>query len=81
MLARNGIDSIVLVTHGFHMGRARRAFERAGMAVLPAPHGFGADVPSSTVLRWLPSAAALAATRDALHEWLGDVWYALRRRA
>lgn len=41
LLKRDGINSVILVTHGYHMRRARYLFEQAGMRVVPAlvdPH-------------------------------------------
>ena len=68
------IDTVVLVTHAWHMPRAKRAFERAGLTVIPAPMGFE----RSTGLRpgdLLPSAKALHMSYYACHELLGRVWY------
>lgn len=88
LLAAEGIDRVVLVTEAVHMRRAVRAFERAGFAVAPAPTYFQSarhrlaarDRPATwrTWLGWLPDAQALQVSRDALHEWLGLAWYALR---
>lgn len=68
------IDTVVLVTHAWHMPRAKRAFERAGLTVIPAPMGFE----RSAGLRpgdLLPSAKALHMSYYACHELLGRVWY------
>ena len=72
---------VVLVTHAWHMPRAARAFERAGLEVVPAPCAFSG--PDRLQLRWLslmPSAGGLLCTRLALHELIGLVWYAMRYR-
>jgi len=75
LLRAEGIESIVLVTHAFHMGRAQRAFEAAGLAVLPAPHDWYGG-PSRTGLRaWLPGADALTTSGFSIHELLGRAWY------
>ena len=74
LLKGSGITRIVLVTHGWHMPRALRAFEDAarpaGMQVEPAPMGLasGSDAP---VLHWLPSAHGFQRLRQGLREWLG----------
>lgn len=70
ILQQAGVGRIALVTHAWHMPRARQAFERQGLDVLPAPTGFTTDGPDPAY-RWLPGAESLAASRLALHEWLG----------
>jgi uncharacterized SAM-binding protein YcdF (DUF218 family) len=70
------IETIVLVTHAWHMRRARDAFERLGIAVRPAATGFVTPSPPRWT-DWVPSAGALENTRIALHEMLGLVWYRL----
>ena len=72
-----GVTSVVLVTHAWHMPRARAAFERAGLSVTPAPCGFRAR-PELEPRSFVPSAKSLRETYWALHEWLGRAWYALR---
>ncbi len=69
LLRRNGWRSVILVTSPLHMPRARLAFEAAGVPVYPAPASDG-DVT-------LRSSAAerIALLRDAVHEYLGLVFY------
>lgn len=71
---------ILLVTHALHMQRAVRAFEAAGFEVTPAPMGYRAvfDPQDISLFDFLPSADALMLSRNALHEYLGLVWYRLR---
>lgn len=78
LLAAEGITRVALVTHAWHMPRARACFEHEGLEVLAAPMG-GHGAPLRGVDPWLPSAPALARTRLALHEWIGRGWYGLRR--
>lgn len=73
-----GIKRIALVTHAWHMPRAVAAFENAGLVVLPAPTGYQSVAPLS-MLDFVPRAAAMQASARALHEWIGQAWYALRR--
>lgn len=81
MLQAEGIRTVRLVTHAWHMPRARRAFEAAGLAVHAAPTMFTQPPPAgAALLRWLPGAEALRGTRIALHEWLGRAWYRLQSR-
>lgn len=74
ILASDGIDTVLLVTHAWHMPRSRRAFERVGLTVVPAPMGFerSTGFHFSSVL---PSAKAFHMNYYALHELLGRVWY------
>lgn len=70
MLQDAGIRRIALVTHAWHMPRARELFERNGMKVLPAPTRFTTRSPGAYG-PWLPSASGLRMSYFALHEWLG----------
>jgi uncharacterized SAM-binding protein YcdF (DUF218 family) len=76
LLKPMGYTRIVLVTHAFHMRRAKAAFERAALreglplVVLAAPMGMAA-FSSQTNTGWLPSTEGFEYTRLALREWLG----------
>jgi len=77
LLQQDGITQVLLVTHGWHMRRALRAFDeeaqRIGMAVrlVPAPMGLVADHRLSVMQRWLPSSEGNQRVRQALREWIG----------
>jgi uncharacterized SAM-binding protein YcdF (DUF218 family) len=72
ILKQAGIQRIALVTHVWHMPRARKLFEQQGFEVLPAPTGFTSAGPEAGIVdAWLPNADALFSTQIALHEWLG----------
>jgi uncharacterized SAM-binding protein YcdF (DUF218 family) len=80
ILRREGIGTVLLVTHPWHMRRALIAFRAAGLAALPAP------LPSERAprLAWgtvVPRVSAWERSYFALHEWIGCGWYALRARA
>jgi len=76
MLRADGVEAVVLVTHAWHMPRARAAFLRRGLRVTPAPCCFRA--PAALELSALvPSGKALRESYWGLHEWLGRAWYAL----
>ena len=77
LLGGAGIRRVLLVTHAWHMPRARGAFEAAGLEVIPAPMGFRGWPPFG-VGSFVPSAKSLQETYWALHEWLGRAWYAVR---
>jgi uncharacterized SAM-binding protein YcdF (DUF218 family) len=77
ILRAEGIRSVFLVTHAWHMRRALIAFRHFGITATPAP------VPFSRALTlyastFIPSVGALADSYYALHEWIGCAWYTLR---
>lgn len=76
MLKRDAVSKIVLVSHSVHLARAVPLFERQGLTVVPAPMGFITAPPS-----WLEAALPdnLAKSHDALHEYLGLLFYRLIR--
>jgi uncharacterized SAM-binding protein YcdF (DUF218 family) len=79
MMQERGVNKIYLVTHAWHMPRPCSSFEQVGFEVNSAPTSYaGSLLTSSGLLAWLPRAQALRATRWALHERVGDVWYRLR---
>lgn len=73
LLRAEGINKIVLVTHGFHMRRARAEFIAAGFEVIPAPTRIhNPEMEKSPLIFWLlPDVGALRDSYYALHEWLG----------
>lgn len=82
MLRKERIDSIILVTHAYHMDRSRRAFEAAGFRVIPAPHDWRSKPPDPTELSaWIPSTNAVESVWLATHELIGMAWYRLRGHA
>lgn len=76
ILAAAGIRRIYLVTHAWHMPRARWSFVNAGLDVVPAPMGFSTlGKGDRDVLGYFPSARGLALSSLALRERLGFMWY------
>jgi uncharacterized SAM-binding protein YcdF (DUF218 family) len=71
LLRKDGVTRIALVTHAWHMPRAQRAFEQAGLTVVPAPMGYTEAV-HSPGLEWLPSEHGLRNSRQILRELLGS---------
>jgi uncharacterized SAM-binding protein YcdF (DUF218 family) len=73
-----GIKHIVLITHGWHMPRAMRAFELAirstggDITLTAAPMGLARPSESAS-LRWLPSREGQDRVHDALREWFGKL--------
>lgn len=72
-----GVQHIYLVTHAWHMRRARVAFEHAGFKVIPAPTLFVTRY-KLTVLDFLPDARALHDSGVFFREGVGIGWYHLR---
>lgn len=70
LLNELGISRIALISQAWHLPRAAYAFERAGLAVYPAPTGFTRPEPELISL-WLPQAGALDRSCTAIKEWLG----------
>jgi len=67
---------ILLVTSAFHMPRARRQFEAAGLAVEPFPVDFRESARHGwTIMDIVPSPNTLGITHTALREWYGRAFY------
>jgi uncharacterized SAM-binding protein YcdF (DUF218 family) len=77
ILSEEGIDTVVLVTHAWHMRRAAMAFEHAGFTVVPAPTAY-ATYSAAYPPGFIPTSEALAMTRNAWREAIGIAWYRLR---
>jgi uncharacterized SAM-binding protein YcdF (DUF218 family) len=77
LLSVSGVRRVYLVTHAWHMPRARLAFERAGFAVIPAPTGYSTRH-KLTALDFMPSADALVRSSHFFREVIGLGWYHLR---
>ncbi len=79
ILREAGVRHALLVTHAFHMGRALAQFDAQGFEVLPAPTRFCAgSEPTWKPSEFLPNANAFYWSYLALHEYLGQLWYAVR---
>lgn len=72
VLKKDGITRIALVTHAWHMPRAKLAFENAGLTITPAPTSY-IEAAQSPLLEWLPSAQGLQNSRHVLRELLASV--------
>lgn len=78
MLRRDGIHTVVLVTHAFHMRRSLTVFRQGGLRVLPAPV---LPVNRPHPPEWadfLPNMQSLARSHYAMHD-MGGMIYALLR--
>ena len=77
ILNQEGIKTIYLVTHFWHMPRARVQFEKQGFTVIEAPMGFY-QKEQFTPLDFYPSNEGFQRTRWIWHELLGNLWYRLK---
>ena len=80
LLKEKGIDTVLLVTHAYHMPRAVAIFEKSGVKVVPAPTALSVKRKGNgpVIMSWLPSAPAMYGSYMALHELVGLAWYRLR---
>lgn len=76
LLNRDGIKSVLLITHAWHMRRAMAAFQAVGLEPVAAPTRF-IRPPAPVAQDFMPDASALRASAYALHEWFGLLWYYL----
>lgn len=77
MLNAAGVRRIYLVTHAWHMPRAKLAFTSMGFGVIPAATGYATRF-ELTALDFLPSATALVNSARFFHEAFGLAWYYVR---
>lgn len=77
LLQKNNIKKILLVTHAWHMPRAKSAFEHFSIQVIPAPTACYGRYATQSIQQFLPCAYALRYTELAFHELLGRWWYQL----
>lgn len=75
ILEREGISQICLITHGFHMVRAKNAFAHLGFEVIAAPTLCLAK-PAPLWRDFVPNEMALYRSLQAVREWCGRAWYA-----
>jgi uncharacterized SAM-binding protein YcdF (DUF218 family) len=78
LLESRNLRTVALVTEAHHMLRSEKCFRKQGLAVIPAPCGYRTlEYVVSPSLLW-PDVASLQRNGDALHEWVGMLWYWIR---
>jgi len=79
ILRARGIRRFVLVTTAWHMPRSMRAFRAAGLQPIAAPCDYRRDFGEPYDLRsFFPRWTWFSDSGDALHEYLGMIWYRWR---
>ena len=74
-LDERGIGTFFLVTTAMDMPRAMACFRKEGADPIPYPVDFRVTPPGEGWVRWVPSAAALRLSGEAIHEYLGYAVY------
>jgi uncharacterized SAM-binding protein YcdF (DUF218 family) len=77
ILKKEGIKNVYLVTHFWHMPRAKTVFEKHDLKVVEAPMGFYQQT-AFTPLDFYPSCEGFQRTRWIWHEILGNLWYRVK---
>ena len=78
ILREQGIHSIYLVTHAWHMRRALIAFAHTGIVVTAAPVRLD-TAPGGVASDFIPRTGAWLTSYYAMHEWIGSLDYAVFR--
>jgi uncharacterized SAM-binding protein YcdF (DUF218 family) len=77
LLRQDGIGTVYVVSHAWHLRRALIAFRAAGLQAVPAPV-YPTRAPRLEPGSFIPRVSAWQESYYALHEWIGCAWYALR---
>ena len=78
IIRSEGINSILLVTSSYHMPRAELLFRQQGIDLETFPVGFKALGHNINWLHFLPSAAGLKKTSNAVREFIGRLYYKVK---
>ena len=77
-LLQKEMPNIILVTSAFHMPRAKRVFEAAGISVSTYPVDFLSGAKERSFIDFIPSALALQETSFFVREVIGRLYYKLK---
>jgi uncharacterized SAM-binding protein YcdF (DUF218 family) len=77
-LLNKEVPNIILVTSAFHMPRAQKVFEAAGIVVSPFPVDFLSGADKTTLMHFIPSAGAFSNTSFFVREIIGRLYYKLK---
>ncbi len=74
ILKADGVKSVYVVTHAWHMRRSVFAFTATGLTVTAAPTPLQA-VLGPVLTDFIPSVSSWQTAYFAFHEWIGALWY------
>ena len=77
-LLNKASPKIILVTSAFHMPRAQKVFEAAGIKIEPFAVDFLSGAGKNTIMHFIPSAGALNQTSFFIREHIGRLYYNLK---
>ena len=77
-LLNKEVPNIILVTSAFHMPRAQKVFEAAGIAVSPFPVDFLSKADNTKIMDFIPDAKAFRDTNFFVRELIGRLYYNLQ---
>ena len=77
-LLNKDVPNIILVTSAFHMPRAQKVFEAAGIIVSPFPVDFLSGADKTTLIHFIPSAGAFRDTSFFVREIIGRLYYEIK---
>ena len=77
-LLNKASPKIILVTSAFHMPRAQKVFEAAGINTEPFAVDFLSEADKSTIMNFIPSAEAFKKTSFFIIELIGRLYYNLK---
>jgi uncharacterized SAM-binding protein YcdF (DUF218 family) len=80
LLDGRGIHRVVLVTDAAHLGRAVACFRKQGIDVVPCGCRYRTGRMEWSVGAFVPDLGSAGGCQEALHEWLGVLWYRLQGR-
>ena len=77
-LLNKKVPNIILVTSAFHMPRAQKVFESAGIAVSPFAVDFLSRADNTKIMDFMPDAEAFRDTSFFVREIIGRLYYYLK---
>ena len=77
-LLNKDVPNIILVTSAFHMPRAQKVFETAGIVVSPFPVDFLSGAGNTKIMDFMPAAEAFKDTSFVVRELIGRFYYMLK---